>query len=184
MVRTGDVEGGIEMLAKIREELSSENENLRRLMSDLRPPVLEERGLIPALRDMLVKFGRDFGVGTEFHSRALVDVPEDLETLAYRVVQEALTNAAKHANASEVTVSVEAEAGQLRVEVTDNGNGFETDRGREFLRIGRVGLASMRERTELASGTFMVRSTPGSGTTVVATLPLDAIPVRNEAAFR
>jgi len=182
MLRSGDVEGGVEMLAKIREELSQETDNLRRLMSDLRPPVLEERGLIPALRDTLARFGKDFGVDTEFHARALVDVPPDLETLAYRVVQESLTNAAKHAQASEVTLSVEAEAGQLRVEVTDNGTGFDTGRAREFLRIGRVGLASMRERTELASGTFMVRSTPGSGTTVVATLPLDVVPVRSSEA--
>ena len=94
------------------------------------------------------------------------------------MVQEALTNAAKHAAASDVKVSVEAEAGQLRVEVVDNGRGFEPDRAREFLRIGRVGLASMRERTELASGTFMVRSTPGSGTTVMATLPLEVATAR------
>jgi PAS domain S-box-containing protein len=188
MLRTGDVEGGMEMLTKIREEIAMETDNLRRLMSDLRPPVLEERGLIPALRDMLARFGRDLGVTTEFHSRALVDVPADIETLAYRVVQEALTNAAKHSQATEVKVSVEAEAGQLRVEVADNGRGFEPERAREFLRIGRVGLASMRERTELASGTFMVRSSPGSGTTVVATLPLDITPSRiagiEEAALR
>ena len=178
----------MEMLTKIREEIAMETDNLRRLMSDLRPPVLEERGLIPALRDTLARFGRDFAVTTQFHSRALVDVPADLETLAYRIVQEALTNAAKHAHATDVNVTVEAEAGQLRVEITDNGRGFEPDRAREFLRVGRVGLASMRERTELASGTFMVRSSPGSGTSVVATLPLDVTPARapgaEEAALR
>jgi PAS domain S-box-containing protein len=182
MLRTGDVAGGMEMLTKIREEIAMETDNLRRLMSDLRPPVLEERGLIPALRDTLARFGRDFGVTTQFHSRSLVDVPPDLETLAYRIVQEALTNAAKHAHATDVNVSVEAEAGQLRVEVVDNGRGFEPDRAREFLRLGRVGLASMRERTELASGTFMVRSSPGSGTTVVATLPLDIVRTRGPGA--
>src|ERR671937_2526867 len=117
MLRSGDVTGGIDTLAQIRDELSLENDNLRRLMSDLRPPVLEERGLIPALRDTLARFGQDFGVVTQFHARALVDIPPDLETLAYRIVQEALTNAAKHSDATEVTVSVEAGAGQLRVEV-------------------------------------------------------------------
>src|SRR5207302_4625471 len=147
MLRSGDVEGGIEMLAKIREELSQETDNLRRLMSDLRPPVLEERGLIPALRDTLARFAKDVRVKTKFHARARVEVQPDLETLAYRVVQESLSNAAKHSRATEVTVSVEAEAGQLRVEVTDNGRGFEPDQAREFLRLGRVGLASMRERT-------------------------------------
>ena len=151
-----------------------------------REPVRAQPGKLRETKrtDMLVRFGKDFGVVTDFHARALVDVPPDLETLGYRVVQEALTNAAKHAEASEVTLSVEAEAGQLRVEVTDNGKGFDTGRAREFLRIGRVGLASMRERTELASGTFMVRSTPGNGTTVVATLPLDTAPIRSEPVFR
>jgi PAS domain S-box-containing protein len=183
MLRSGDVTGGIDTLAQIRDELAVENDNLRRLMSDLRPPVLEERGLIPALRDSLAKFGKDFGVKTQFKSRALVDIPPDLETLAYRIVQEALTNAAKHAQASELTVAVEAEAGQLRVEVSDDGAGFDPARSREFLRMGRVGLASMRERTELASGTFMVRSRPGGGTTVEATLPLEAAPIRAQHAL-
>jgi signal transduction histidine kinase len=112
-----------------------------------------------------------------------VDIPPDLETLAYRIVQEAMTNAAKHAEASELTVMVEAEAGQLRVEITDDGAGFDPARSREFLRMGRVGLASMRERTELASGTFMVRSRPGGGTTVEATLPLEAAPIRAQHAL-
>ena len=183
MLRTGDVDGGIDMLAKIREELSQETDNLRRLMSDLRPPVLEERGLIPALRDTLARFGQDFGVVTQFHARALVDVPPDLETLAYRIVQEALTNAAKHSDATEVTVSVEAGAGQLRVEVIDDGKGFEPERAREYLRLGRVGLASMRERTELASGTFIVRSTLGGGTAVTATLPLEILAARRAVSL-
>jgi signal transduction histidine kinase len=77
---------------------------------------------------------------------------------------------------------VEAVAGQLRVEVTDDGAGFDATRTREFLEMGRVGLASMRERVELANGTFMVHSTPGKGTTVLATLPLEPIPVPRELA--
>ena len=72
-----------------------------------------------------------------------------------------------------MTVAVEADQLQLRVEITDDGVGFDSARAREFLQMGRVGLASMRERVELASGTFVVRSTPGRGTTIVATLPID-----------
>ena len=170
-------------MAKIREELAGENESLRQLMSDMRPPVLDERGLVPALREILTRFGRDTGVKTRFASRALVDVPPDLETLAYRIVQEALTNAGKHARAAEVRVSVEAVAGQLRIEVNDDGVGFDAGRVRDYLRAGRVGLASMRERTELANGSFMVRSAPGQGTTIVATLPLDVALPRNEPAL-
>ncbi|MFL5797226.1 MAG: ATP-binding protein [Actinomycetota bacterium] len=173
MLRNGHVEKAADTLEKIRGEISEENESLRRLMSDMRPPVLDERGLVPALQEILARFGRETGVERNFQSRALVDVPPDLETLAYRIVQEALTNATKHAHASEVGVSVEAVAGSLRIEIEDNGVGFDANRARDFLRAGRVGLASMRERTELANGSFMVRSAPGQGTSIVATLPLD-----------
>jgi len=181
LLRSGSVEKAISVLEKIREEISEETESLRRLMSDLRPPVLDERGLVPALREVLARFGRDAGVRTRFAGRALVEIPADLETLAYRIVQEALTNASKHASAREVSVSVEAVAGQLRVEIVDDGSGFDPGNARDFLRAGRVGLASMRERTELGGGTLLVHSAPGAGTTIVATLPLDAAAHATEA---
>ncbi len=175
MIRAGDVDQGVEVLTKIREELAGEADALRRLMSGLRPPVLEERGLLPALRETLVRFGADQGVDTEFAGRVDVPLPEDLETLAYRVVQEALSNAAKHAQATQVMVMVQANDSQLRVEVEDDGQGFDAGLARDFLRDGRVGLASMRERVELASGSFVVRSSPGRGTSIVASLPLDEL---------
>ncbi|MEW6059008.1 MAG: PAS domain-containing sensor histidine kinase, partial [Actinomycetota bacterium] len=176
MLRAGEMEEGIEILSKVRTELSEEADNLRRLMSGLRPPLLEERGLVPALRETLDKFGRDNDMRTEFSSNAIGEVPQDLETLAYRIVQEALSNAAKHAQATRIAVTVESLGGQLRIEIADNGVGFDSAKAREFLQMGRVGLASMRERVELANGTFMVHSTPGKGTTVLATLPLASVP--------
>ncbi len=180
MIDAGEIDRGIEVMKKIRKELASEADGLRALMSGLRPPLLEERGLIPALRETLLRFGTDHGVGTEFSGALGSEIPDDLETLAYRVVQEALSNAAKHAQAERVTLSVETDQLQLRVEIADDGVGFESGRAREFLQMGRVGLASMRERVELASGTFVVRSLIGRGTTIVATLPLDATPVGRE----
>jgi PAS domain S-box-containing protein len=176
MLRAGELQEGTEVLAKVRRELSEEADNLRRLMSGLRPPLLEERGLIPALRETLDKYGHDNGVQTEFTGRVMVEVPQDLETLAYRIVQEALSNSAKHSKAAALEVSVEAVGGQLRIEIADDGVGFDAGKAREYLQMGRVGLASMRERVELANGTFMVHSTPGKGTNVLATLPLDAVP--------
>ncbi len=182
MIKAGETDRGLEVLGKIRQELAEEADALRRLMSGLRPPVLEERGLIPALRETLARFGIEHGVVTEFGGNLTRPLPEDLETLAYRVVQEALSNAGKHADAERISVSVESDASQLRVEVEDNGRGFDSGRTREFLRMGRVGLASMRERVELASGTFVVRSTPGRGTTIMATLPVEeAAPSRQLA---
>lgn len=176
MLKAGDVDRGTDVLGKIRQELAEEADGLRRLMAGLRPPVLEERGLIPALRDALTKFEVERDIDTELVGSIERPIPDDLETLAFRVVQEALSNAGKHAEPSKVSVHVEANDVQLRIEIEDDGKGFDSARTREFLREGRVGLASMRERVELASGTFTVRSTPGRGTSIVATLPIDVEP--------
>jgi signal transduction histidine kinase len=175
MIRAGDIDEGVEVLMKIREELAGEADALRGLMSGLRPPVLEERGLLPALRETLVRFGTEQAIETDFSGRLEAPLPEDLETLAFRLVQEALSNAAKHSKASQVLVTVLANDTQLRVEIEDDGQGFDAGLARDFLREGRVGLASMRERVELASGTLVVRSSPGRGTSIVATLPLDEL---------
>jgi len=180
MIKAGELDEGLELLNKVRKELSEEADNVRRLMAGLRPPLLEERGLVPALREMLGRFGADHDVETDFITMSPVELPADLETLAYRIVQEALSNAAKHAKASRVTVGVEISGGQLRVEVADDGVGFEPARAREFLQMGRVGLASMRERIELANGTFAVHSTPGRGATILATLPVEAATIPHE----
>jgi PAS domain S-box-containing protein len=173
MIKAGDTERGLDVLTKIRQELAEEADSLRRLMAGLRPPVLEERGLMPALRESLLRFGAEQGIETEFSGTIGRPIPDDLETLAFRVVQESLTNIGKHAAAGRVTVHVETDQSQLRVEIEDDGKGFETGEVRDHLRAGRVGLASMRERVELASGTFAVRSTPGRGTAVMASIPLD-----------
>lgn len=173
MLKGGDIEGGVTLLIRIREELAGEADALRGLMSNLRPPVLEERGLMPALRESLARFESETGIGTAFTGAVVATIPDDLETLAYRVVQEALTNVGRHAGASSVAVHVDAEGDQVRIEIEDDGGGFDPANVRDYLRTGRVGLASMRERVELASGTFAVRSTPGRGTAVMATIPLD-----------
>jgi signal transduction histidine kinase len=167
----------MEVLAKIRRELAEEADGLRRLMAGLRPPVLEERGLIPALRETLTRFEEDHELTVTFNGSLATQLPDDLETLAYRVVQEALSNVVKHADARSISVAVGSDQQLLHIEITDDGCGFDTNAQREFLRMGRVGLASMRERVELASGTLVVRSTPGRGTTIVATLPVDESPV-------
>jgi PAS domain S-box-containing protein len=174
MIGAGDVDRGVDVLSKVRKELADEADALRALMSGLRPPVLEERGLMPALREAITRFGVEQGVETDLVGTLPRPLSADLETLAYRVVQEALTNAAKHARAEHVVVSVESTVTSLRVEIEDDGRGFDSAMTREFLRQGRVGLASMRERVELANGTFVIRSTPGRGTSIVATLPVDA----------
>ena len=150
-------------------------ENLRRLMSDLRPPLLDERGLVPAVRELCSRFQESTGIAVDVRSSNDAIVPSEVETIAYRVVQEALSNAKKHSGATGVTVRIQSSKGTLEVEIKDDGCGFDATAAREFLRRGKVGLASMRERTELGSGTFTLRSRPGRGTTVTATLPFDLL---------
>ena len=149
---------------------------MRDLLFELRPPILEEAGLAAGIRHYLIDRQPDFSFDVHDH---LEDEPADeIRIVLYRIAQEALANAGKHAQASRMSVQVGADASQLRIEITDDGVGFDPRRAREYLRMGRVGLASMRERVELASGTFVVHATPGKGTTIVATLPIDAAPTR------
>jgi len=175
MIKAGDVPGAQDMLNKVRTELAEEMSSLRRVMSDLRPPLLEERGLIPAVRELCERFGRESGVQVEVACGAYHDIPADVETLAYRVVQESLSNVSKHAGATRVRVGIEAGAGSLEVSIGDDGRGFDPGEAREYLRLGKVGLASMRERSELGGGSLTIRSAPGGGTTISASLPLDVL---------
>jgi len=175
MLEQEEVERAREMLGIVSGELSDEAMNLRRTMSDLRPPVLEQRGLVPAVRDLCSRLQREMHVPVTVTALPSSPVPTDTETLAYRVVQESLSNIGKHAGATRVDIRIEALSGTLLVEVTDDGRGFDPLEARDFLRAGKVGLASMRERAELAGGTFTIRSQPGDGTTVTASLPFDVL---------
>jgi PAS domain S-box-containing protein len=175
MVEQGDVRRAAATLKVLSSELSQEALGLRQVMSDLRPPVLEQRGLIPAVRDLCVRLQRDLKVPVDVTALSDSEIPNDVETLAYRVIQEALTNVGKHSDASQVWVRIRASAGILRVEVEDDGKGFEVEMSRDFLHAGKVGLASMRERAELAGGTFTIRSSPGTGASVLASLPYELL---------
>jgi signal transduction histidine kinase len=109
-------------------------------------------------------------------------LPSDSETVVYRVVQEALTNVAKHARASLVTVSIGQSGTGLRVVIWDNGKGFNPRSQHEMLRNGHFGLVVMRERVELASGRFEIRSAPLTGTQVIVWVPIASAAEPMEAA--
>jgi PAS domain S-box-containing protein len=113
MIESGDMSRAAEILESVSQELSVEATSLRQIMSDLRPPVLEERGLVPAVRDLADRLSRDAGIPVTVTAPPTVGVPPDLEILAYRVVQEALSNIAKHAEASSVNIRIDSDAGTL-----------------------------------------------------------------------
>lgn len=140
--------------------------HVRNVMADLRPPALDEYGLAAALRTYIISFAASADVRVGF------DAPDDVprltsvkETALFRIAQEALTNAAKHARAQSVRVTLAATAGGVLLTIADDGIGFEP----ELLNTVRVtwGITTMHERAEAIGARLVVRSQPGHGTTIV-----------------
>ncbi|HWO70851.1 MAG TPA: sensor histidine kinase [Actinomycetota bacterium] len=170
-LRRGEAAAAAELLGDVQQGLADEIASIRQVMRALRPPVLEERGLDAALREHARALegagGPRCTVQTDLASR----LSREVEIVLYRVAQEAIANAIKHAGASNVRVSVLSEDGTARLVVQDDGVGFEPRQTAELVRQGHYGLASMRERVEMAGGSFMISSRPGAGTTLEAVLP-------------
>lgn len=149
-------------------------EELHRLAFNLRPSLLDDMGLRHALswliREQVEKKGIAVHFTLEGPDRRL---PDEIEIALFRVAQEAITNILKYADASTVTVVLRHEADRVALEITDDGKGFDPERTR---REGakHLGLFGMRERVSLISGTFHLRSIPGEGTTISASIPVPA----------
>lgn len=144
----------------------------RRLSHLLRPRVLDDLGLAAALEWLSRSLGEWTGFTVELaHSGLTPRLAADLETLAYRIVQEGLNNALKHSGAAGARVSAAASDGRLRLSVRDEGRGF--DLAAESSHAG-IGLASLRERAALFHGQLRVVSAPGAGVTLEAEIPLAA----------
>lgn len=144
---------------------------VRNLSLDLRPAMLDDLGLAPALLWLIERWTRQTGTEVDFRHGGLDDrrFSSEVETAAYRTVQEALTNCARHADARRVTVRVVAGADELTVSVEDDGKGFDPDAVKPGTSSGVVG---MRERASLLGGTFQLESNFGAGTRLTAELPL------------
>jgi two-component system sensor histidine kinase UhpB len=158
-----------EELAETQRLATQAMQELLALARDLRPAALDDHGLLPALRTQVRQFGERFGIPVAFSADGSKPLLGEFEQLVvYRVVQEALSNIARHAHASRVKVMVMGCNGvDVRVTVVDDGEGFCPNRVSD----GRSGLAGMRERALLAGGKLELRSAPGEGAVVELTLP-------------
>ena len=159
-----------EMLAMLDASVAA----TRRIAADLRPLLLDDLGLGPAIEWVVQNFTQRAGVPCELDLDEEVDLPEPYATAVFRIVQESLANVAKHAGANRVRVRVAREGRELLLRVEDDGQGFDTGASRKPQSLGLVGL---RERAHLLQGRLQVRSAPGQGTCVEA-----RIPVREEDA--
>lgn len=149
-------------------------EQTRLLIADLRPTILDDLGLVPAIRWLAENQLRDSGTLVSFQSRGdKRRLPTDTETAVFRIVQESLHNTAKHAQATAVKIDLVWSEAELVVRVTDNGRGFDVDlieRGRPA--ATQAGLVGMRERAALVGGDLTIQSDPGQGTQIAARLPI------------
>jgi signal transduction histidine kinase len=156
---------------------------IRRLSLDLRPQLLDDLGLMPALDWLFKRFYNQTGLQIQFkHTLITGRLPTQLETAVFRIVQEALTNVTRHAAVQDATVRLWSSAGSVGVQVEDQGRGF--DLHRVLADRNTVGLAGMRERALMLGGSLTVDSAPSGGTRVTVELPLDVearLPLQPEA---
>ena len=161
-----------EQVAALQDAISAAALRLRNMVFELRPAILDTSGLVAAIRwyvDELEGAGPD--TEHRIESRLSQEPPEELRIVLFRVAQEAITNARKHASAETVTVWLNEEGEGIALRVEDDGIGFD-DAALRAPAPGHLGLVEARERVELADGRFRVTSAPGIGTTVEAWLPL------------
>jgi PAS domain S-box-containing protein len=145
-------------------------QTMRRIAMELRPSVLDDLGLVAAMEWQLKDFQKRTGMRCEFFLPAEnISLDADLSTGLFRIFQEALTNVARHSDATEVYVRLHSEAGSSTLEVEDNGKGIEEEK---ILSSRSLGLLGMRERALMFGGRITVTGTPGIGTTVTVEIPL------------
>jgi signal transduction histidine kinase len=138
-------------------------------MFELRPPALDRDGLVPALRMHLEQTKQEIGLDFSIENAMDVEPHGEIRALAYRIAQEALVNAAKHADASRLEVRLWCENGSVVARIADDGRGFQLHEEHE----GHLGLVFMRERAEMAGGWCRIESVVGTGTVVEFAVPLN-----------
>lgn len=157
-----ELAGRLEPLTRQVEALS---DDIRRVSHQLHPSIVEDLGLESALRQLVSEFERIHKMPVQFAVQPLTSpVPRDTATALYRIAQEALRNAAKHASGAPVRVMLSEVDEEVRLSISDNGPGFDITTIRKH---GGLGLISMRERARLAGGRFSVQTRPGDGTEIV-----------------
>jgi len=145
---------------------------IHRFARELRPPVLDDLGLIPAFHDCLRTFTKQTGIRVDFTVFSGVeDLPGDKRTVLYRVAQAALSNISRHADATRVIIKIAATEGAVGMSIRDNGKAFDVERILSARRNRRLGLIGMRERVEMVGGKFGVTSAVGEGTTINVQIP-------------
>jgi signal transduction histidine kinase len=169
----GQPEAIHERLRRAREMAGRTVQSIRNISGLLRPALLDDLGLVPALQFQLEDFLRRSGIACTFAEEDVAEqLPDAVKTCVYRVVQEALHNCEKHSGATEVHVEVRQRPGALTVKIGDNGRGFQVNAQGRPVRTEGLGLLGMRERVSIARGSLVIDSAPGKGTRIAIEIPL------------
>ncbi len=161
-----------QQISKTRLLVEEAVEIVHEFARDLRPTMLDDLGLIPALQMYMKQFMEDTGIRVSLKAFTEIDQSTSMvRTVLYRIAQEALTNVARHAKASFVEITIESLEEVIRMTIKDNGQGFQISGKGGSKKKNRLGLIGMRERVEMIGGTFRVDSTPGESTAVQVEIP-------------
>ncbi len=164
-------------IARTQELVENSVNIVHRFARELRPTVLDDLGLIPALQSSLKSLKEETGIHVSLTTfTAVENVLGDKRIVFYRVAQEALTNVTRHAKATRVDVTIQRQGEAVCLTIKDNGKGFPAERTAAAKRAKRLGLLGMRERLEMVGGNFSIKSVLGKGTTVTAQVPLGKAP--------
>lgn len=162
----------LKKVGEMEKALNAVSENLHSVAMALRPASLDHLGLVPALRQYLDSIGERYRLRVSFRAGNFQErFSANVETELYRIVQEALTNVARHARASQVDVILTVRNDKLIVMVEDDGQGFDPEKVPE---TGHLGVFGMRERAEMIGGQLVIESKPGKGTTVIVEVDYDS----------
>jgi len=168
------VVGELEQLHGITDEVYKD---LQRYARDLRPSILDQMGLVAALNWLAEEASEELGIKVELKASTMPSLSSETELVMFRIAQEALNNVRKHAEASEVSITVESGDGNVKMTITDNGRGFSMPRlTGDLVREGKLGVLGMEERARLIGGNLEIKSEPGKGTTIIAEAPCKGNP--------
>lgn len=167
----------VRRLADARAQLEQTMETVHDFSRELRPAMLDDLGLVPALRSYIKSCAARTGLAVDFrasHEEQIEQLAAEQKIVLYRVAQEGLNNAVKHAQANRVVVEAGESEGRVSLTIIDDGHGFVVN-GQADETPGRLGLLGIAERVRLVNGEFSVQSSPGRGTTLRVTVPLPPV---------
>ncbi|MCX6012662.1 MAG: PAS domain-containing sensor histidine kinase [Chloroflexi bacterium] len=163
-------------LADLKDIVEASINEVRGVIQDLRPDILDDMGLVPSIHWLMDKFSKAHQIVAEIEIHGNQrQLPSEIELTLFRIVQEVLNNIKKHARASKIKIDLSFNEGRVKLSIYDNGSGFNVpERENYFIKSGKFGLAGISERAKMLNGLYIIDSKPDKGTTITVEIPLES----------